>query len=117
MFTVSLFSELASNRCLGMYCFVAYIVQAHPRCRRRRGCGGRHDEFSFAGLQVWHGVVGWVDRAPEIHILHICVHVKNVTHLSLIVHRTYLVYHHFVEPGYVGDFVEEAAGPDPGIGN
>jgi hypothetical protein len=28
-----------------------------------------------------------------------------------------LVYHHFVEPSYIGDFVEEAAGPDPGIGN
>ena len=41
--------------------------------------------------------------------------------LGLIVHRTYigvyLVYHHFVEPGYVGDFVEEAAGPDHDIGN
>jgi hypothetical protein len=68
-------------------CFVAYIVQAHPRCRRRGGCGGRHDEFSFAGLQVWQGIVGWVDRAPEVDILDkymdACMHVKNVSHLRI----------------------------------
>ena len=51
-------------------CFsIAYIVQAQPRCRRRRRYGGRHDELSFAGLEVWQGVVGWVDRAPEVHVL------------------------------------------------
>jgi len=57
---------------------VTYIVEGHPGRGHGACCWGADDELPFAGLEVWKGIVGWIDRAPEIHVLeHVRARVHN----------------------------------------
>ena len=91
-----------------------YVVEAHPGHRDPAGDGGRDDDVAAAGLQVWQGEVGRVHRAPEVEILRTRWRKNMIAILCLsriCVHVSSDAYDHVVEGGYVGDLLEEAAGP------